>query len=173
MAQIYLVRHTQVDVPPGVCYGISDVPLATSFPEEAQKIMEKIQGIPFDYIFSSPLSRCTRLARLIAPQGFVTDPRLAELNFGKWEGQIWEDIYQNSYGIHWMNNYLELPCPGGESFKNLYHRINAFINELNKNQNTLIITHAGVIRAFLTVYKGIPLTEIFNVQVGYGEVLIF
>jgi alpha-ribazole phosphatase len=173
MAQIYLVRHTRVDVPPGVCYGISDVPLAASFPEEAQKIMGKIQGIPFDHIFSSPLSRCTRLARLIAPQGFVTDPRLAELNFGEWEGQIWEDIYQNSYGIHWMNNYLELPCPGGESFKNLYHRIHAFINELNKNQNTLIITHAGVIRVFLTVYKGIPLTEIFNVQVGYGEVLIF
>jgi broad specificity phosphatase PhoE len=46
------------------------------------------------------------------------------------------------------------------------------MSELDHNKNTLIISHAGVIMVFLSVYKGIPLTEIFNVPVGHGEVFI-
>ena len=33
--RVTLVRHTSVDVPQGTCYGHTDVPVKTSFPEEA------------------------------------------------------------------------------------------------------------------------------------------
>ena len=32
---VYLIRHTSVDVPQGVCYGQTDVPLNPTFEEEA------------------------------------------------------------------------------------------------------------------------------------------
>ena len=32
---VYLIRHTSVDVPQGVCYGQTDVPLKPTFEEEA------------------------------------------------------------------------------------------------------------------------------------------
>lgn len=32
--KLYLVRHTRVDVPSGICYGQTDVPLADSFETE-------------------------------------------------------------------------------------------------------------------------------------------
>lgn len=171
MAQIYLVRHTNVGIAAGTCYGISDIPLASTFSDEASLILQKLQGITFDKVYSSPLKRCTQLASILSPGRYVMDQRLTEMNFGNWEGLSWDDIYKLPYGKAWMNNYLELPCPGGESYIDLYNRVNAFINELDKSQNTLIITHAGVIRVFLTVCNGIEGKSMFDRKVEFGEIV--
>lgn len=40
--EIYLIRHTSVDVPAGYAYGQTDVPLRPTFEEEAQIVKEKI-----------------------------------------------------------------------------------------------------------------------------------
>ena len=82
MINLTFIRHTSVDVPPGVCYGQTDVPLAPSFPEEALIVKDGLAGIHFDEIYCSPLSRCVRLAEYC---GFTTpkfDKRLMEMNFG-------------------------------------------------------------------------------------------
>ena len=60
---IYLIRHTSVDVPKGLCYGQSDVPLRPTFEIEAAVTKAKIESIHFDMAYTSPLSRCTRLAQ--------------------------------------------------------------------------------------------------------------
>lgn len=36
--EIYLVRHTSVDVPAGYAYGQTDVPLRSSFEDEAEVV---------------------------------------------------------------------------------------------------------------------------------------
>ena len=46
--QVTLVRHTQVDVPRGMCYGWSDVPCAATFEEEAARTRSRLEGIAFD-----------------------------------------------------------------------------------------------------------------------------
>lgn len=171
MAQIYLVRHTNVDVPKGVCYGISDVSLASTYNQEIQAIIQHFIGISFNNVYSSPLSRCTQLAQQLSPSGFRIDARLKELNFGDWEGSSWDEIYKTAYGKKWMNNYLELPCPAGEAYSDLYNRVSAFINEMDKSQDTLIITHAGVIRVFLSVFKIIEGKSIFDRKVDFGEII--
>lgn len=171
MAQIYLVRHTNVDIAAGTCYGMSDIPLASTFSEEASLILQKLQGITFDKIYTSPLKRCTQLAQILSPSKYEMDQRLTEMNFGNWEGSSWDEIYKTPYGKKWMNNYLTLPCPGGEAYSDLYDRVNTFINELGKNQNILIITHAGVIRAFLSVFKIIEEKSIFDRKIDFGEII--
>ena len=42
---IYLIRHTSVDVPKGLCYGQSDVPLRPTFEKEAAVTKAKIESI--------------------------------------------------------------------------------------------------------------------------------
>ena len=42
---VYLIRHTSVDVPQGVCYGQTDVPLNPTFEEEAAKAFSLIKYI--------------------------------------------------------------------------------------------------------------------------------
>ena len=65
--EITLIRHTAVDVPPGVCYGQTDVPLKDSFEQEAAATLERLkasmpEGGTFDHVYTSPLTRCVRLA---------------------------------------------------------------------------------------------------------------
>ena len=36
--EIYLIRHTSVDVPAGYAYGQTDVPLKPTFEEEAEEV---------------------------------------------------------------------------------------------------------------------------------------
>ena len=60
--RVILVRHTRVDVPRGVCYGWSDVSCAATFEEEAACTRSRLEGIAFDKVYTSPLSRARRLA---------------------------------------------------------------------------------------------------------------
>ena len=56
--EIYLVRHTSVDIPAGYAYGQTDVPLRPSFEDEAEAVKKNLSGHTFDKVWSSPLTRC-------------------------------------------------------------------------------------------------------------------
>ena len=61
--EVILIRHTSVDVPPGMCYGQTDVPLKPTFEAEAAVTAENLKAyLPFDHVYTSPLTRCVRLA---------------------------------------------------------------------------------------------------------------
>ena len=57
--KITFVSHTSVNVPRGVCYGQTDVPLSDTFTQEAEIIHNKLRSItenkPFDEVYTSPL----------------------------------------------------------------------------------------------------------------------
>jgi alpha-ribazole phosphatase len=55
--KVYIIRHTSVDVPKGVCYGQTDVPLRETFQDEARQVADNIKDLKFDKVFCSPLSR--------------------------------------------------------------------------------------------------------------------
>jgi alpha-ribazole phosphatase len=111
---------------------------------------------------------------LAAPQTIFPDERLLELDFGDWENQPWEWIYQNG-GDAWMNAFVDQRTPGGESFIDLAERAKIFWNEkvLEKGiagQSLAVVTHAGVIRAFLCHLLEIPLRNAFKIKLDYGSV---
>lgn len=43
--EIYLVRHTSVDIPAGYAYGQTDVPLRPSFEDEAEAVKKTYPAI--------------------------------------------------------------------------------------------------------------------------------
>ena len=74
--------------------GQSDIPLDAAGEEIARQTGANLaaSGIRFDLVYSSPLLRALRTAELAAPgTEILTDPRLRELSFGPYEGQVtWE-----------------------------------------------------------------------------------
>lgn len=82
---VYLIRHTSVDVPQGVCYGQTDVPLNPTFEEEAAQTSARLKGLQFDKVYMSPLTRCVRLATFCGYPDGERDDRIKEINFGDWE----------------------------------------------------------------------------------------
>ncbi len=170
---LWFVRHTKTVSPEGVCYGYSDVLPDPSFENEKKRIIKEIEEISFAQTFSSPLTRCTMLATSISTD-VIIDERLKEMDFGAWEGKTWEYIYQTSEGKAWFADYKNVPCPNGESFNDLQMRVKNFLKDLKKypaHTDILIVTHAGVIRAFLTIIHNISVYKAFDIKIAYGEIV--
>ena len=176
--EVYLIRHTEAIIDKDVCYGQSDLVLKTPFIEEFNRIINQVK-VEQPQIYSSPLSRCSILANYFHQDNkchnhIKYDDRLKELNFGQWELKKWDEIEPRLLN-EWMNDFVNHAVPGGESFIQLYLRINDFIETtLLKEQRkrpAIIITHAGVIRCFLCRKQNIPLKDAFSLQVNYGSVL--
>lgn len=170
---LYLLRHTQVALPAGICYGQTDVALKSSYAEEWEKILSQIGGKTFETVFSSPLSRCRLLAQHISPT-IIEDPRLMELNFGLWEGTTWDEIYESKEGKEWFDDYFNATTPNGESYTDLIERVEDFIRDLQeRTDDVLIVTHAGVIRAFMHLLDGISVDEAFKMPIEYGALITY
>lgn len=172
---LHIVRHTKLNVPPGVCYGETDVEVRASFQEEAGIVKSKLDGIRFTHCFSSPLTRCRVLAENIISYSLTIqyDDRLKELNFGQWEGKKWENLIHTLKAKQWFDDYLNNACPAGESYAILIERIRSFVDDLKQlpgNSEVLIVTHGGPIRCFLVILKGIAPEHIFDIIIDYGEV---
>lgn len=170
--RIYLVRHTSVDMPKGICYGQSDVELADTFPQELAEVKCRLHGTIFDKTYSSPLKRCITLARELSDE-IIVDTRIKEYNFGEWERKTWNEIYALDEGRQWFHDYVNTMCPQGESFAMMLRRVRNFIEHLSQNdKNILIVTHAGIIRAFLIVLENYSVEKAFDTPVVYGQIVM-
>ena len=147
---LILLRHLRPSVPEGVCYGATDLEQAPGQAAALAAILERLP--PLDAIVTSPLRRCRVLAGAIgAARGLsaAPDPRLAEMDFGSWEGQRWDALPRAKLDA-WAGNFMHA-CPhGGETVAMLRARTQAALRDhLAAGGVRLLVTHAGVIKAAL------------------------
>lgn len=170
--EIYVIRHTKVDVPPGHCYGQTDVNLLNDYPDEIALFKDRIPT-DLDTVISSPLKRCTFIADDFSPY-YSTDDRLMEINFGQWEMNKWDDIPKEQLQ-NWMDDIAHCCPPYGENLLKVQDRVTSFLNELRHLNYTkvLLVTHAGPIRCIWNYILQTPLSSTFKIPVDFGEVLHF
>ena len=171
--EVYLIRHTSVDVAPGVCYGQTDVPLRPTFEAEAAVCNEQLQSFaPFDAVFTSPLSRCVRLATFCGYPDAIRDRRIMEINFGAWEMKAFDEI-QDSRLQEWYADALHVAATDGESFATQYERVSHFLDELKQQpwQRVALFAHGGVLIS-AQIYAGlITPEEAFSALTPYGGII--
>ncbi len=171
--EIYLVRHTTPDIEKGICYGQSDIGLADSFLSEITEVHNKIPIDKISKIYCSPLQRCKLLAETFnKPITFDND--LKELNFGNWELKAWDAIDKSEI-TPWMEDFVHVKVPKGESYVTLQKRMLDFYHSLDhtSEEKIIIVTHAGPIRALLAYIRNVDLKDSFSIKVDYGEVIQF
>ena len=169
--KLTLIRHTSLQTDAGICYGQSDVDVADSFVNEAEKTKEKLVAMAFNAVYSSPLQRCVKLANALNLAEPVLDNRLMELNFGEWELQAWDDIPRNIFDI-WAQDYANLAPPNGETFSQLQQRGLSFLTEIlekHANEHIAVVSHGGMIRALLAHVLNIELKGLFRFKIDYGS----
>ena len=163
MVTLWLVRHALPLVAPGTCYGRLDVPAESAATQAAAQGLA--QALPTGLrTISSPLQRCTQLAESLCqlrhPATFSTDNRLAEMDFGAWEGQAWDQISPAAFDA-WTHDFAHHAPGGGETVDGFIRRVAAALDATrHEKQDTLWITHAGVMRAVAvlqTLGKATPL----------------
>jgi len=178
---VILLRHTRLAAVEGLCYGRTDVPLAVSFADELAVIGTGLEGVSLGAVWSSPAARCQQLAAALALEAGVkifTEPRLQELDFGAWENRPWES-FRGPQSEAWSLDPWSLAPPGGESGAQLWARVGEFRTELlgevtsgsscADGTSTLVVTHAGVIRTWLGLERGLSWAEAMSLPVSHGS----
>lgn len=173
--EIYLVRHTETVCEKGICYGQTDVNIAQPYDIIFETI---VQQLPKDaLLYTSPLQRCVTLSKYIQKQTQTTnyeeDKRLMEMNFGDWEMKNWNEIPPEELNP-WMEDFVNIRVPNGESFVDLHERVSDFIeNEIlsKTSQKVIIVAHAGVVRSILCLLNSLPLKDAFQNKVDFGQVI--
>lgn len=170
--KITLIRHTSVDVAPDTCYGQTDVPLKPTFPEEAAKVREQLKNKMFDAVFTSPLSRCTRLADACGYPDAIRDDRLKELNFGEWEMKTYDEINDPRLQ-EWFDDYYNVAPTGGESFRDQRVRLQDFIKDVkNRGYSSIaVFAHGGILLQAMLLAGVITPEETFSRQPSYGGII--
>ena len=172
--KLYIARHTSVDVPHGTCYGHTDVALRETFTEEAEAVRLKLEKLHFDRVYTSPLSRCTKLADYCGYRDAIREERIKEINFGEWEMKTFDNITDPNLQ-EWFNDFINVRPTGGESFMDLYHRVTQFLEELKKEKNgsILLFAHGGIL-VCTQIYTGMTvLKRAFESVPPYGSVIEF
>lgn len=160
--EIYLIRHTTPKVEKGICYGQADLDITETFLEEVEAIKPYLpsEGIK---VYSSPLQRCKKLAVALF-EGFDIDIHddLMELNCGQWELLPWNNIPKDEIQP-WMDDFVNVPVPQGESYVDLHNRVvNRFNEIVSKQESAVIVAHGGVLRSILSYITSTPLKESFD-----------
>ena len=152
---IYFVRHGQTEWNKiGKMQGHKDIELNDEGKQQAQVVKEKLQGIKFDKVFSSPLIRATETAKIISNQEITIDNRLIERFNGELEGKLKKDI--KVFPDFNDPNDTRFGIESLDSFRN---RINDFLDEITKkykDKNILVVTHAGVCLYVRCYFEGEP-----------------
>lgn len=149
---LWLLRHAQPLIAPGVCYGQLNVPAEPGATLQAAMRFGAVQP-QGAVIRHSPLQRCEQLAQALqVPEAFLTcDERLQEMHFGRWEGQAWNDIGRAAVDAWSQDLYASAPGDG-ESLAAMLQRVRSalcesWLHDSQQGQRDVVwVTHAGVIR---------------------------
>lgn len=168
---IYLIRHTKPAVKQGTCYGWTDLDVDISFDNELKEIKGKVSDLNNFKFYSSPLQRCSKLAKALAnDNSIVYDERLKELNFGKWEELEWDKIPEDEMSI-WGADYINNKVPEGESYSMMLDRVKDFWKNIDINKDIVIVAHDGVIRAILYFLLEMKKENVFRINLEYGAII--
>lgn len=122
-------------------------------------------------IVSSPLLRCVATARLTAQRlgGTVeTDERLIEIAHGTWEGRYRDELAANDPARYrlWREDPAQVEFEGGETLDDVLERWRSFADDLvDRQEDTLIVTHDAVVRCALVDLRGRPLDDFWKMRV--------
>lgn len=174
--KLWLARHARPLCADGRCYGAADFAADAGATEMAASALAATlpRGLS---VASSPLRRCAQLAgalHALRPDlAWQPDPRLAEMDFGDWEGRSWDAIGAEAVAA-WTADFAGHRCGGGESVAMLMARVaQALADARAGGRDALWITHAGVARAAGLLAAGVALpgtaAEWPRAGIAFGE----
>jgi alpha-ribazole phosphatase len=171
---LYLVRHGAAEGCEGRCVGRTDAALSPAGAASLHALRDGWREAP-GRVIASPLARTRESAAVLAePWGLSVelDARLAEMDFGEWDGRTWDDIERADGGrlAEWMAAWVGVRAPGGESFADVAARVSEWAGELPRAEPTLVVAHAGSIRALLCTLLQLPLDAAFRLRVDHARV---
>jgi probable phosphoglycerate mutase len=138
---VYLARHGETAWSlTGQHTGLTDLPLTERGERNARQLGERLRGLTFAKVFTSPLQRAARTCEL-AGFGAVAevDPDLVEWDYGQYEGLRTAEIRVKHPG--WL--LFRDGCPGGESPAQASARADRVVSRLRAVPGDVLLFSSG------------------------------
>ena len=138
---VYLARHGETAWSlTGQHTGRTDLPLTQRGERNARSLGERLKGLKFAKVFTSPLQRAVRTCTLA---GFgaaaEVDPDLVEWNYGQYEGRRTADIHKERPDWQLFRD----GCPGGESPEQVGARADRLVGRVRAVDGDVLLFSSG------------------------------
>jgi probable phosphoglycerate mutase len=145
---IYLARHGETNWSrSGQHTSFTDLPLDEHGEQEARRLRERLSGLKFAKVFTSPLQRAARTCELAGFKAVAKiDPDLVEWNYGKYEGRKTVEIHAEA--PNW--DLFRDGGPGGESPAQVGARADRVLGRVRAVQGDVLIFSSGHFLRVLT-----------------------
>ena len=138
---VYLARHGETEWSlTGQHTGLTDLPLTQRGEQNARALRERLTGLNFGKVFTSPLQRATRTCEL-AGFGAVAelDRNLLEWDYGQYEGLTTAEIHDQR--PDWL--LFRDGCPGGESPEQVAARADSMVERVRTLGKHVLLFSSG------------------------------
>ena len=138
---IYLARHGETAWSlTGQHTGLTDLPLTERGEQNARALGERLVGLDFGAVFTSPLQRVARTCEL-AGFGAVAevDRDLLEWNYGQYEGRRTTEIHAERRDWQLFRD----GCPGGESPDEVGARADCVVTRVRAIRADVLLFSSG------------------------------
>src|SRR5262249_28525430 len=134
--------------------GVTDLPLTAQGEAEAVRLGQRLEGLTFAAVLTSPLRRAVRTCELTGFASMAeTAPDLKEWNYGEYEGRTSAEIHAERPGWQLFRD----GCPGGESPDQIGTRADRVIQRVRAiDGNSLLFSSGHFLRVFAARWLGLP-----------------
>jgi broad specificity phosphatase PhoE len=154
---VYLARHGETAWSlTGQHTGLTDLPLTERGERNASRLQQRLKGLTFAKVFTSPLQRARRTCEL-AGFGAIAeiDRDLLEWNYGEYEGRRTAEI--RAERPDWQ--LFRDGCPGGESPDQVAARADHVVSRLRAVEGDALLFSSGhFLRVVAARWIGLQLT---------------
>ena len=138
---VYLARHGDTAWSmTGQHTGLTDLPRTERGEHNARRLGERLSGLTFAKVFTSPLRRAMRTCELAAFKSVAEiDRDLVEWDYGKYDGRVTADILTERRGWQLFRD----GAPGGESPQQVAARADRVVSRLRGVAGDVLLFSSG------------------------------
>jgi len=156
----------------GRVMGRNPVELDEEGRRQVESAISLARALAPEVIISSPLVRARQSAeiigRAIGVAEIAEDPRLSEVEYGRWEGMVYKDLINDAHYIHYRDRPLDEPTPGGETMYDVQARGVAAVQHAiaaNLGKRVLFVSHGDIIRTVLCHFMKLNLENFRRIRI--------
>jgi broad specificity phosphatase PhoE len=176
MQVFYLIRHAETGFNrDGRVQGHIESTLSRLGVAQAKRVAKRLDYIDFVAVYSSPARRAMQTARLAFDGEIQTREGLREIRLGKWEGEKATTLrrrYPREVAL-WFHKPSAVRIPGAETVAQFRRRVVRAMNDIRAEHASgeiAVVTHGGVICAYLSAILGMKLDDLWSFKIRNGSV---